>query len=70
MIPTWGIRKLPSERARISSLSGTDRKPIRVRRVNEGEQVKHFDELIGTEWLSDDGVRLGGKRALTVTAPF
>jgi hypothetical protein len=23
-----------------------------------------------TEWLSDDGVRLGGKRALTVTAPF
>jgi len=22
--------------------------------VNEGEQVKHFDGLIGTEWLSDD----------------
>lgn len=22
--------------------------------MNEGEQVKHFDELIGTEWLSDD----------------
>jgi len=25
-----------------------------VRSVNEGEQVKHFDGLIGTEWLSDD----------------
>ncbi|HET7509220.1 MAG TPA: PaaI family thioesterase [Solirubrobacterales bacterium] len=22
--------------------------------MNEGEQVKHFDGLIGTEWLSDD----------------
>jgi 1,4-dihydroxy-2-naphthoyl-CoA hydrolase len=22
--------------------------------VNEVDQVKHFDELIGTEWLSDD----------------
>ncbi len=22
--------------------------------MNEGEQVKHFDELVGTEWLSDD----------------
>ncbi|MGE5335838.1 MAG: PaaI family thioesterase [Nitrososphaerota archaeon] len=22
--------------------------------MNEGDQVKHFDELVGTEWLSDD----------------
>ena len=30
--------------------------PIRVRSVNDEAQVKpaHFDELVGTEWLSDD----------------